>query len=102
MASARPRFARRSIGILRRGALLSGSLLAIGCQGGDRRPWAICHRIYDQCRSAIGALTQAECEAAIARRPPAEIATLFDCVRDNFCEKFGATCKQPIRRRPGL
>lgn len=78
------------------------ALVVAGCHAGDRRPWAICHRIYDQCRSAIGALDQAGCERELARRPPAEVGRLFECVRDNFCETFGAVCRQPIRRRPGL
>jgi hypothetical protein len=75
-------------------------LPAIGCDRGDVRPWMICYRIYDQCKEALGPLTQAECEGLMAHKPPAAIEAAVDCVRDNPCPGIARRCHpEPVRAR---
>jgi hypothetical protein len=77
------------------------SLCSFGWSCGDKRPWMICYRIYEQCDWVINTMTQAQCEAFIAAKPSAEIDAVLDCIRDNFCEKFGPEClKRPTSRHP--
>jgi hypothetical protein len=69
----------------------------VGCRGGDRRPWTICYRVYDQCGERIGALTRGQCETTLAQKPPHVLAALIACVRVQPCPGIVRSCPLPPR-----
>lgn len=71
-----------------------------GCRKGDRRPWVICDRIYEQCREKVPPLSQRECEAELKSAPPQVLDHLLLCTRERECPGIGVECFKAVTGGP--
>jgi len=71
-----------------------------GCSKGDRRPWVICYRVYDQCRLTVHAMSQAQCEAWLKSAPGPALDKLVLCTRERGCPGMNVECFKEIPTPP--
>ena len=77
--------------------LLLGAVLTLpGCSKGDRRPWVICYRVYQQCRLKVHAMSQARCEAWLKPQPSPALDKLVLCTRERGCPGMHVECLKEL------
>lgn len=80
--------------------IVIGLLLAVvltGCREGDRRPWVICNRIYEQCREKVPPLTQTQCVEQLSTAPAPVLEYLLLCTRERQCPGVGVECFKTLK-----